>query len=62
MKPSRELIKFRKLIKAQDLIRNVYCDEENKVKRELRDIDKYLSVAINNFATQNLINSISNNF
>lgn len=55
------LKKFRTLIEAQDLVRAVYCREEGTATaKALSKIDKELSKAINQFAKDNGIISVTN--
>ena len=54
------LKKFRKLIQAQDLIREVMCRSESPSCDELKKLDRSLSKAINNFSQQYNIGSVTN--
>ena len=53
------LNQFRTLIKAQDLLRSVYCEQTGKASNVLRDLDKQMSKAINSFAESKGIISVS---
>lgn len=54
------LKKFRKLIQAQDLIREILCRSEGQSYDELKKLDKSFSKAINNFSIQHNIGSLTN--
>lgn len=53
------LEQFRMLIKAQDLVRQVYCRQTGNLCDNLRDLDKIMSKIINQHAQEKGIVSVS---
>jgi hypothetical protein len=59
IKYNENLIKFRKLIESQDLLREVYCTQNGISENILRALDVLFSVAINEFGKEHDLGFIS---
>jgi hypothetical protein len=58
-KYNENLIKYRKLIKSQDLLRDVYCTENGVSTNILRALDVLFSVTINEFGKEHNLGFVS---
>jgi len=59
IKYNENLIKYRKLIESQDLLREVYCTQNGISENILRALDVLFSVAINEFGKEHDLGFIS---